>query len=124
MRLGPARALAGVDDQRHGDVDGGVGSTLHDGADALDGGVGLGLRHLKEQLIVDLQQPGYEGERLYREVHQLDPQLARRMLFTSAAGTDGPTRELLARTGNRLLTKPFGVEEVRRQVNSFFEELS
>jgi two-component system NtrC family sensor kinase len=72
-------------------------------------------------IIVDLAGPDFDGDRLYREVRDLNPQLARRMLF-AGGGRSTEVRELMEQAGNRVLAKPFGVDDLRRHVNSIFEE--
>lgn len=93
--------------------------TVEDGREALeriDSGAPFDL------VIMDLEEPELDGERLDRQVRDLDSRLAGKMLFTSAGLASLETRKNLEQSGNKFLSKPFGVDEVRRQVSSFFEE--
>ena len=98
--------------------DGHVIDVASDGVQALhriEGGEPYDL------IIVDLEGSEFGGDRLYQEVRDLNPQLARRMLF-AGGGHSPELRALIGDAGNRVLTKPFGVDELRREVCSFFEE--
>jgi hypothetical protein len=44
------------------------------------------------------------------------------MVFATGDVVSSDTMRFLEGTGNRVLSKPFGVEDVRTTVSSFFEE--
>ena len=54
MRLGPVGALAGIHDQLHVQMDGGVGGAFHHLAGARDKVVHRVLGHFEQQLVVHL----------------------------------------------------------------------
>src|SRR5215469_8638325 len=56
MRLVPVAAVAGLDDERHGELAARRAGGLHDRLDDPGGVVDLGLRRLEQQFVVDLQQ--------------------------------------------------------------------
>ena len=90
--------------------------TAHDGSQALDkimGGEAFDL------IIVDLKLPDYGGDRLWREVKNMKPELARRMVF--AGGETPEDQRVVEGTGARWLPKPYGADDVRRTVSSFFQ---
>jgi len=70
-------------------------------------------------IIADLLLPGFGGDRLYREVANIHPDFARRVVFSGADVTP-ESRRLLEGTGARYLAKPFGAAELRSTVSSFF----
>ncbi len=105
------------------DVLAGGGHAIEQAADGLQALHRIEGGEPYDLIIVDLRSSDFDGDRLYREVRDLNPQLARRMLFAGGARST-EVRELMERAGNPILSKPFGVDDLRRQVNSFFEEQS
>lgn len=63
-------------------------------------------------IICDIKMPQMNGMEFYRRVKEMNADLAGRMLFMT--GDTGPeTMEFVNGTGNRLLAKPFKIEEFR-----------
>ncbi|HVY54907.1 MAG TPA: ATP-binding protein, partial [Thermodesulfobacteriota bacterium] len=63
-------------------------------------------------VICDIKMPQMNGMEFYRRVREMDRDLAGRMLFMT--GDTGPeTVEFVNSTGNRLLAKPFKIEEFK-----------
>jgi signal transduction histidine kinase/ActR/RegA family two-component response regulator len=63
-------------------------------------------------IICDIKMPQMNGMEFYRRVKEINPDLAGRMLFMT--GDTGPeTMEFVNGTGNRVLAKPFKIEEFR-----------
>jgi two-component system NtrC family sensor kinase len=73
-------------------------------------------------LIVDLKMPAFGGDRLYETLAAERPDLARRVLFATGDILSQDSRRFVERAGGRLLEKPFGIDEVRSTVHSFFED--
>lgn len=90
--------------------------TAHDGSQALDKILGGDPYDL---IIVDLALPDYGGDRLWREVSNMKPELARRMVF--AGGEKPEDQRIIEGTGAQWLPKPYGADDVRRTVSSFFQ---
>ena len=91
---------------------------------AYNGAEALGLiRGTQYDLIIsDLCMPDLGGEALYREVRQLSPVLARRIIFITGDTVTGGSREFLESTGNRWFGKPFNLGEIEQVVRVFLSE--
>jgi two-component system NtrC family sensor kinase len=90
--------------------------TAQDGTQALDKILGSDPFDL---IIVDLKLPDFGGDRLWREVSNMKPELARRMVL--AGGETPEDQRRVEGTGARWLPKPYGADDVRRTVSSFFQ---
>jgi CheY-like chemotaxis protein len=89
----------------------------HQGYDveaAEDGLTALRLiRHATyDCLVVDIRMPGMDGLTLYQAVKAFDPSLARRMIFCTGETAAPALLWFLERNGNRLLPKPFRVDQL------------
>jgi two-component system, NtrC family, sensor kinase len=60
-----------------------------------------------DAVIVDMRMPDLSGERLYKELHARDPELARRVIFTTGDLVSDPMRRFLDSTGRPCILKPF-----------------
>ncbi len=103
-----SRALAGDDH----DIE-----TAGDATQALDR---IATGDSFDLILVDLHVAEFSGDRLRREVANIRPDLARRMVVTD---TDGHAMggERSGRSGGWSLPRPCGAEDIRRTVTAFFE---
>jgi len=69
-------------------------------------------------IISDLKMPRMGGRELYDAVHRMDPDLARRIIFSTGDGVSSDTQDFFSRTGNAFLTKPFNLRDLFSAVNS------
>jgi two-component system NtrC family sensor kinase len=82
----------------------------HDGQEALDA-----LSQADFDLIVaDLRMPNLDGRQLYERIAEQRPDLLRRFVFSTGDLVREETVNFLEQLPNRILTKPFEVETVRR----------
>ena len=82
----------------------------HDGQEALDA-----LSEGEFDLIVaDLRMPNLDGRQLYERIAEQRPELLRRFVFSTGDLVREETVNFLEQLPNRILTKPFEVETVRR----------
>ena len=78
--------------------------------------------HDYEAILCDLMMPRVDGEALYNEVTRQYPYLADRFLFvTGQASCRAGFSDFIYRTGNRLVEKPFEIQELRRAVREIFQ---
>jgi CheY-like chemotaxis protein len=83
---------------------------VHDGAEAWSR-----LQHDDFDLVVtDLRMPGVGGQELYERAAEERPELLRRFVFATGDLARQETLAFLEKLPNRILTKPFEVETVRR----------
>jgi signal transduction histidine kinase/CheY-like chemotaxis protein len=68
-------------------------------------------------ILLDIKLPGMSGFELYQHLEQMDKSLARRIVFITgdALGTD--TRDFLSRTKSPYITKPFNIEQLKKEIN-------
>ncbi len=90
----------------------------HEVETAPNGAVALTkLREREYDLILcDLKMPELDGEGLFREVTRQNPELGRRFIFLTGSAATSDTRHFLDYTGSPHLTKPFGLEGLRRVI--------
>jgi signal transduction histidine kinase/ActR/RegA family two-component response regulator len=85
---------------------------------ALSGSVAM--RKLEAEhydvIISDLKMPGMSGQELYRQVRELDKEMADRIIFSTGDIVSADTREFLESCGNMYLQKPFELELIRQAV--------
>ncbi|MGH7305722.1 MAG: hybrid sensor histidine kinase/response regulator [Candidatus Rokuibacteriota bacterium] len=93
-------------------LDGHLVDTANDGAAALD----RLLERSYDLVFSDMKMPGMSGMELYEEVARRRPGLERRIIFVTGDTLNPMTKQFLDRTGAASLSKPFGVDAVRRLV--------
>ena len=72
-------------------------------------------------ILLDLQMPGMNGGDLYRLIADADSAMAERVIFiTGDVGNPG-TSELINTSPNRVLLKPFHLDDIARQVLDVIE---
>ena len=84
------------------------------------------LKKVRYDLIIsDMKMPDIGGEVLWESVHASDPDMGRRIIFSTGDTVNPATRAFFERTGNHYLAKPFRVEEVdqvvRKVLSEFYE---
>jgi signal transduction histidine kinase len=92
----------------------------HDVAAETNGAAALQrIRRERFDVIVsDLKMPGMSGQDLFARLSDIDPALARRLVFTTGDLASPDTLRFLEKTGNPYLQKPFDLNAVRRIVRS------
>lgn len=82
------------------------------------------LKKVRYDLIIsDMKMPDIGGEVLWELVHASDPEMSRRIIFSTGDTVNPATRAFFERTGNHYLAKPFRVEDVDRTVQKALSDL-
>jgi two-component system NtrC family sensor kinase len=63
--------------------------------------------------------PDMDGEKLYHAVHELNPVLAKRIIFLTGDTISNAARSFLDWTGNRWFNKPFQIADLEKVVHNF-----
>ena len=75
-----------------------------------------GFEHVKKKnydvIICDQRMPGLSGQRLYRLVEALNPELRHRFLFATGDVVNSQTRKFFAQAGVQYIRKPFRIQEL------------
>jgi CheY-like chemotaxis protein len=71
-----------------------------------------------DTIVCDVHMPGMNGFDLHAAIQRMDPEQARRVVFVTA-GLMPEERAGLATLPNRVLIKPFGINELREAVDGF-----
>jgi signal transduction histidine kinase len=69
-------------------------------------------------IISDLKMPNMGGRELYDAVFQMDPTLARRIIFSTGDTVSADTQAFFDQVGNPFLVKPFNLRDLYRIVNT------
>lgn len=69
-------------------------------------------------IITDLKMPNMSGRELYDVVRDINPRLARRIIFSTGDSVSADTQAFFKETGNPCLTKPFDLRDLYQMVNS------
>jgi len=96
---------------------------FRDGAEALRAiaraeGMGRGY----DVILADVKMPGMNGIELYHELRRLSNAVAERVIFCTGDTISPSTREFLQGTNNRVLSKPFRIEELVRLVGEMLTD--
>jgi two-component system NtrC family sensor kinase len=73
-------------------------------------------------IISDLKMPNMGGRELYDAVHRMDPDLARRIIFSTGDSVSADTQAFFRQIGNPYLTKPFNLRDLYNAVNTALRE--
>lgn len=68
-------------------------------------------------VVCDLTMPDVDGIEVYERTVRDRPAMGPRFVFVTGGSLVPYAGEFLARTGNRCIPKPFGVEQLRRAVD-------
>jgi DNA-binding response OmpR family regulator len=75
-----------------------------------------------EAVVCDLMMPRVDGEAVYNDAVQNYPHLAERFLFlTGQASRKAGFSDFVSRTGNRLIEKPFDIQQLRLAIREIFQ---
>jgi DNA-binding response OmpR family regulator len=75
-----------------------------------------------EAVVCDLMMPRVDGEAVYNDVVQNYPHLAERFLFlTGQASRKAGFSDFVSRSGNRLIEKPFDIQQLRLAIREIFQ---
>jgi len=69
-------------------------------------------------IISDMKMPRGSAQDIYAAVAERSPDLARRIVFTAGGGASRETESFIREKGNRILPKPFTLEEIDRAISS------
>ena len=95
--------------------------TAQNGVNALD----KIMHHSEYDLIIaDLKMPILDGPDLYESLKEISPAYEKKIIFATGDVISKSSREFLKKTGSPFIAKPFGIEDVRNKINSFFGENS
>ena len=79
-----------------------------------------GLRSVQEQaydvILTDVKMPGLDGQGFYEALERTCPGLQHRVVFITGDTMAAATRDFLAQTGVRSVSKPFGLGEIRQAI--------
>ena len=78
------------------------------GVEALD----LIKKKNYDVIICDQRMPGVSGQRLYRLVESLNPELRHRFLFVTGDVVNAQTKRFFTQAGVRYIRKPFRIHEL------------
>ncbi len=73
-------------------------------------------------ILCDIRMPGMSGPDFYRQVAAREPQLAKRIIFTSGDTLSKTSRRFLEESNAPLLAKPFELDDLIGSVNSALAE--
>ncbi len=73
-------------------------------------------------IISDLKMPNMDGRELYDSVFRVNPDLARRIVFSTGDTVSADTQDFFRRTGNPFISKPFSLPELYAAVNTALRE--
>ena len=71
-----------------------------------------------DAIVCDVHMPGMSGFELHAAAQRVEPEQARRFVFVTA-GLSPADRAVLPTLPNRVLIKPFGIEELRGIIDAF-----
>jgi CheY-like chemotaxis protein len=67
-------------------------------------------------IISDIKMPNMGGRELYDAVFQMDPALARKIIFSTGDSVSAETHAFFQKVGNPYLTKPFNLNDLFRLI--------
>jgi two-component system NtrC family sensor kinase len=73
-------------------------------------------------IISDMKMPGMDGASFYRQVRQVDPAQARRIIFITGDTVSPDTRAFLQRVTNPVLSKPFKIGPLRDAIEAVLSQ--
>lgn len=89
-----------------------------DGFDAL----GKFKSAVFDLIISDIKMPGLDGKGFYRELRQIDPDAAKKVIFITGDSMNKETQDFLKGTGNLSLKKPFTINQLNEVISRLLDE--
>jgi PAS domain S-box-containing protein len=91
---------------------------------ASDGTKALARLYRKRYDIIlcDMRMPEMNGEDFYRQIQEKDPELARRIIFTTGDTIHLASRRFIDEISAHLLAKPFELEELVARINDVLQK--
>jgi len=74
-------------------------------------------------ILMDLKMPGMSGIELYGRIRKIAHSLARRVMFITGDVMGEDTKQFLKQYQARYIIKPFGIQELKKEVNAFLADL-
>ncbi len=86
----------------------------------------IALERLKREryhlILLDIKMPGMDGFDFYRQIGKIAPSLQRRTVFITGDTLTPNTWDFLNRTKARYISKPFKLEQLKRDINRILSE--
>ena len=83
------------------------------------------LRKIKKEdydiVFCDLKMPGIDGQQIYKYIQEEKPQMLSQVVFSTGAIASLETKEFFQKTKNRVLAKPFNLNELKKMVIEMLE---
>ena len=68
-------------------------------------------------ILLDIKLPGISGMELYKSMQKIAQSLARRVVFITGDVLGADTRDFLSKTKAPYITKPFDIEQLKKDIN-------
>ena len=68
-------------------------------------------------ILLDIKLPGMSGTELYKSIQKIAQSLARRVVFITGDVLGVDTRDFLSKTKAPYITKPFDIEQLKKDIN-------
>jgi len=104
--------------QRILELEGHVVTAVHSGLEAREV---LDMQAF-DLVICDLKMPGMDGRELYAYLERTQPDLARRVIFSTGDMASDESWTFLEKVGSRFISKPFKPEQVLARVREFLAD--
>jgi len=86
----------------------------------------IALERLKREryhlILLDIKMPGMDGFDFYRQIGKIAPSLQRRTVFITGDTLTPNTWDFLNRTKARYISKPFKLEQLKKDINRILSE--
>ena len=74
-------------------------------------------------ILLDLKMPGISGSEVFEKTVEYDRQIADRIIIMTGDTASSETASFLSGLSNKVMHKPFSIDEVRAQVRNAMEML-
>jgi len=68
-------------------------------------------------ILLDIKLPGMSGMELYKSIQKIAQSLARRVVFITGDVLGADTKDFLSKTKAPYITKPFDIEQLKKDIN-------
>ncbi len=75
-------------------------------------------------ILLDIRMEGMDGIELYRHMKEIAPSLQRRVVFITGDTMTPSTRNFLDKTKARCISKPFDIEQLKKEINQILIEIT